>query len=127
QAAVLESLVDDELQLLHEIFRLQDVVEGAHFQRLDSGLGAGKSGEQDELVVEPAGSEFTQEIDARHICHFDVGDNEIEIRGLDLVEAFESARNAFHLEAFLLEENFEQLANRPLIIDDKYFGSFGHL
>src|SRR5207237_9316469 len=86
QAAVLESLVDDELQLLHEVLGLQDVVEGAHFQRLDGGLGAGKSSQQDELVVEPVRPKFPQEIDARHVCHFYVGNNEIDIRRLDLVE-----------------------------------------
>ena len=80
QPPVLERVVDDELQLLHEVLGLEDVIVRAHFQRLDRRLGAGKGRQQDELAGEVGIAELTEKIDARHIGHLDVGDDEVEFR-----------------------------------------------
>src|SRR5207245_1209213 len=49
---VLERGVHDELQLFHEIFGLEDVVERAHLERLNRMISAGECSEQDELPIE---------------------------------------------------------------------------
>src|SRR5437879_7959738 len=55
QAAGLKSLMNDELQLLHEIFSLQDVVECAHFQCLDGASATGATTQASNLFVETVG------------------------------------------------------------------------
>ena len=91
QPPVLERVVHDEFQLFHEVFGFEDVIVGAHFQRLDRGFSTGKGGQQDELAVEAGAAELAQKIDACHVGHLDVGDDEIELRRLDLCEGFLSA------------------------------------
>src|SRR5262249_37414285 len=88
QPAILERAVDNQLQLFHEVFGLQDVIEGSHLQSLYRRLGTGKRGKQDELAAERGFAKFTQKIDSRHIRHLDVRNDEIEFRCLQLRESF---------------------------------------
>src|SRR5215831_13513750 len=125
--AVLERAMHHESQLFHEVFRLQDVVEGTHFQRLNRGFGAGESRHQDELPVEMSRPQFTKKIDAGHVCYFDVRNNQIEFRRLDLSQSFFCRDCGTHNEAFLFQEDLEQLAKRTLIVDNQDFSASGHL
>ena len=124
--AGLERAIHNELQLFDQVFRLDDVIERAHLQGLNGSLSAGECSEEDELPVEAGIAELPQEVDAGHIRHPDVGNNEIEFGCLYLGESFLDTGCASDGEALLLQENFEHFANRPFIIDDQYLGSFGH-
>src|SRR5688572_33101362 len=42
EAAALECVKDDDLELLDKVLSLEDVVEGSHLQSLDRRIGAGK-------------------------------------------------------------------------------------
>ena len=86
----------------------ENVVEGSHLQSLNRGLGTGKSCKKDELAAERGFAKFTEEVDSRHVRHLDVGDNEIEFRGLQLRERFFSAGGADDHETFFLQKDFEQ-------------------
>src|SRR5262249_26468979 len=116
-----------QLQLFHEVFGLQDVIESSHLESLDRRLGTGKRGQQNELAAEGGFAKFTEEIDSRHIRHLDVGDDEVEFRCLQLREPFFSAAGTYDNEALFLQEDLEQFTQRTLVVDDKDFGPFLHL
>ena len=89
-------------------------------------IGAGERSEQDELPIEAGLSKVPQEVDARHILHLDVGNDEIEFVCSDERDAFGTAGGACDAVAFLLQEDFEQFADRPLVVHDENFGSLRH-
>src|SRR5215831_17876471 len=99
-----------QLQFFHEVFGLQDVIKSSHLQSLNRSFGTGKRCKKDELTAECGFPKFTKEVDSRHVGHLDVGDNEIELRGLQLREGFFSARSAHDHETFFLQKDFEQFA-----------------
>ena len=80
QPAAFERALNDQLQFLDEVFGFQNVIEGAHLQRLDRGFCGGESGQKDELSGKAAVAQVAQQIDARHVGHLDVRHDQIEFR-----------------------------------------------
>ena len=85
---------------------------------MNRGFSAGECGEQDELAAEVRIAKLAQEVDTRHVRHLNVGNDEIEFRAFYLKQTFFGARDAAYRETLLLQEDFQQLANRSLIVDD---------
>src|SRR6266700_1868496 len=126
QAAIFQRAVDNELQFFDKILGLEDVIERTHFERLDCGLGGRKGGEQDEMAAVIRGSELAKEIDARHIGHFDVRYYQIDVRSLHQRQTFFGIGCTGDLKSFLLQEDFKQLPDRSLVVDDENLGAFRH-
>src|SRR5262245_31021441 len=124
--AVLQRAVNHQLQLFHEVLSLQDVIVCAHLESLNSRFRTGEGRQQDELTIEIRVSKGAQKVDARHVAHLDVGDNQIELRTLCLNETFFGARNGGYRESILFQKNFEQLSNRALIVHNQNLCSFVH-
>src|SRR5262249_39356035 len=90
--------------LLYEVFGQENVGVGAHLQRTQAGLRCGSK--EDKLSLEAGVAEIPQEIEAGHVGHFRFGNDEIEYRTIQLLEALLRARNASHIVAFFFEEFF---------------------
>src|SRR5438094_162455 len=135
QPAVLESVMNDEFQLFRPILILQDVIEGTHLQRLNRRFGLSVCGKQDKLgsYFSPAAAykssfeKFTEELDSGHVGHLEVGNDDVEFRGLCFGETLFRPRGADDGKTFVLQEDFEQLPNRTVIIDYQNLVAFRHL
>src|SRR6185369_3084052 len=126
QPSILQCAINDELELFDEVFCLQDVVECAHLQRLDCSLSAGKSCQEDKLTAEPAVAQLAKKVDAGHVGHFDIGNDEIEFRRFGLNQSLFGAWSGADDESFLLQKDLKQLSKRLFVIDNQNLGSFGH-
>ena len=110
QSAIFESVTDNDLEFFEIVLGLEDVVERAHLQRLNRGVRAGKRRQKNELPVEVVGSHVAQEIDARHVRHSDIRDDQVKLRRLDQIQRFRHALSCLDLESFFPQENFEQFS-----------------
>src|SRR5438128_307307 len=126
QPPVFERAVHHEFELFDEILRLEDVIERSHLERLNRSLRAGEGGQQDELAPEGGFAKLAQEIDTRHVGHFDVGNNEIEVAALQDRQGFHGTADAGDVKSVLLQNDFQQFANGAFIVDNKYPGAFRH-
>ncbi len=118
QPPALERAAHDDLQLV-DVERLVDVVVGAHPERLDRRLGRGEGGDHDagEIRVHPL--RRAQHVEPGHVGHVDVRDQQIDRPALELVEGLPPVLGHHHLVALAAEDDGEQLAHRPLVVDDE--------
>ncbi len=119
EPAILQRAVDNQLQLFDEILGFDDVVECAHLQGLDGGLRTGKGRQQNEMAVEIVVSQLPQQIDSGHIGHVDVGYDQIKFDRLAAFKPFFCVLGDGDRKAFLLQDNFQQFADGPLVVDNK--------
>jgi hypothetical protein len=84
---IFERAANDQLQFLYKILGFENVIERTHLQGLNGGFGASECGEQYELPSETRIAKLAQKIDAGHVRHLDVGDDDIKFPSLRLYEA----------------------------------------
>ena len=82
---LLERVADFDLQLV-DVERLAEVVVGAQPHRLDGGVGRRERGNHDaeHVLIDALGG--AQHVDAAHVGHLDVGDQQVEAAALELVD-----------------------------------------
>src|SRR5205823_604503 len=119
QAAILERGNDDQFQLFDEILGLDDVVVGAHLEGLNRGFSGGKCGEQNELACKSLSANCAQQIDTRHLRHFDVRDDQVVLGGSGELEGGLGVGRGGNIEALFFQENLQQFADGSFVVNDK--------
>ena len=118
QLAVLDLLADLHLQQI-DVERLAQVVAGAEPHRLDGGVGRRERRDHDaeDVLVDLLGG--AQHLDAAHVGHLDVGDQQVDRLALEEVDRGAAVLGEQHLVALAPQHDRQQLAHRPLVVDDE--------
>jgi hypothetical protein len=118
QLAAFERAMDHDLQLV-DVEGLVDVVVGAHAQRFDRRLGRGERGDHDPGQVGVHPLRRAQHVEAGHVGHVDVGDQQVDRPPFQLVEGLAAVLGHHHLVAFATEHDRQQFPHRALVVDDQ--------
>ena len=118
QLAVLDLLAHLHLEQV-DVERLAQVVAGAQPHRFDGGFGRRERRDHDaeDVLVDLLGR--PQHVHAAHVGHLDVGDQQIDRLALERLDGGAAVLGEQHLVAFAAEHDRQQLAHRPLIVDDE--------
>ncbi len=118
ELALLERVADLDLQLV-DVERLAEVVVRAQPHRFDGGVGRRERGNHDaeHVLIDALGG--AQHFDAAHVGHLDVGDQEVEPAALELVDRLAAVFGKRDVVALAPQHDRQQLAHRPLVVDDE--------
>ena len=113
---------------LFDVDRLGEVVLDAQLEPADLVLDVGLRRQEDERDRRPVGVllEPLDELEAVHLRHLGVGDDEVGRRGLDLAERVEPVDRGRDVEAGLLQADFENAKALGVTVDEKE-ALLGHL
>ncbi len=101
---------------------LPKIVEGPHLHRLDRGPLGSMRGDQDDFGREGAFSQSTQELEAIHLWHPQVGEDQMMMSLIGVIVGGERARSVRcirHLEARVLQDAPERVSNTFVVIHDQ--------
>ena len=118
QRALAERLVGDEQQLL-DLERLGDVVVRAELDRADRGLDRAERGDHHDVRRLGQRHHAADQVEAVHLGHPQVGDDQVEPVGARELEAGRGARRRLDLEPRVLELLGQQVAHRLVVLDDQ--------
>ena len=118
QLALLERVADLDLQLV-DVERLAEVVVGAQPHGFDGGVGRRERRDHDaeHVLIDPLGG--AKHLDAAHVGHLDVGDQQIEAAALELLDRRAAVLGQRHVVAFAAQHDGQQLAHRSLVVHDE--------
>src|SRR5271168_5552782 len=106
-------------QLVEQAIAFDYVAVGAEVHGVNGGVHGGDAGNKDE---DRRGRNFLgilQQLDAIHIGHADVGDDDVEDLGGEAALGGLAVGNDFDLVAFLAEADFEQLGDGGFVVNDE--------
>ena len=103
---------------------LGHIVIGAQLQADDLVHVVGAGGEDDDGDVARL-AQLAADLEAVHLRHHDVEDDQVGLVGLDLLQRLTAVIGGLDLESFLGEVEAGELDDIPLVVDDQDFG--GHL
>ena len=120
EVLALELLPHAQPQLVGGARRLVDVVGRAEAQGFDRRVRRGerRHDDADDLGVDVLG--FPQHIDAAHLRHPDVGDEDVHALLLQELDRAHPVVGHHHLVAVALEHDRQQLSHRALVVDDQH-------
>ncbi len=98
---------------------LGDVVVGAGFHRLDGAFCGFFTGKYDELRIGLALLPELEQLDAAHIPHVEIGEDDVDIF-VNIAQRLVGVFSAIDGEAFLLQELHHHASFRLMIFDHKH-------
>ena len=111
---------------LSERERFQHVIAGADFHRFDGGFNRAKGGHDDDGHCCVGAFDGLQEFDAAHAGQFEIGDNQVELIGIEEFEGGFGVGDGLGAKALIGELKLEKAAHFGLVFDDEDGGLFGH-
>ncbi len=118
EVAVLDLLAHLHLQQV-DIERLAQVIARSEPHRLDGGLRRRKRRDHDPEDVRVHLLGGAEHVDAAHVRHLDVGDQQVERPAFQRGDSRTPVLGERHLVAFALEHDRQQFAHRPLVVHHK--------
>ncbi len=122
QSLIFGDALDGGAKLVEQAIALDDVAVGAEIHGVNGGVDRGHAGNQDE---DRGGRDFLgipQKLDAVHIRHADIGDDDVEnLRGEAALGGLAVGDN-FDFVAFLAEADFQQFADGGFVVNDEQVG-----
>ncbi len=116
------TLLNGRAELVNQAIAFDDVAVGAKIHGVDGRVDGGHAGNENEGGGRRNFPAIAQEFDSVHIRHADVGHHDVKhLRGEAALGHF-AAGGHFHFVALLAETDFEQLADRALVVDDQQLG-----
>src|SRR5439155_732647 len=119
--AHLERLADDQLDRL-EVEGLEDVVEGAELHRVDRRLHRSEGGQQDHRYVGVQLAQLGEQLEAGHARHLEVGEDEVDLLGLEAAECLFTALGGHRIDPHALEQDLQEAPHLPLVVDHQHLG-----
>ena len=117
---VIERPLHRHLQFV-DLERLGHIIVRAHLHRLDRGLDRGVGGDQDDGGLPMMFAHVPENIEARHRLHFDVGDDDMGLNGVDLFDGFRCGIEGENLVPFFPAKRHDDFHHRGLVIDNYDF------
>ena len=114
---VIERALHRHLQLV-DLKRLRHVIIRAHLHRLDRGLHRGVGRDQNDGGLPVMLADVTQDIEARHRFHFNVGDHNLRADRIELLDGFRRGVERENLMAFFAAERHDDLHHGRFIVDN---------
>ncbi len=126
QRPALESAIDHQANLV-DLEGLGQVVVGARLHGRDGRLGAGKSGDHDDLRVGMKLLGLGQNHHAVDVRHAQVGDHHVELAFLHRRQGCAASGRRFHSMPGATQMDAQELAHGALVVDDQNVtGGLGH-
>ena len=119
KSQIFGALLDGGAEFVDQAVALDDVAVGAEIDGVNRRADGGNACDQNESGCGRDFLAIAQQLDAVHIRHADIGNDDIEdLRSEPTLGRF-AAGGHFDLVALLSEADFEQFADRSLVVDDK--------
>ena len=118
ELAVLDLLADLHLEQI-DVERLAQVIAGAEPHRFDGGLGRreGRDHDAEDVLIDVL--RRAQHVDAAQVGHLDVRDQQVHRLALEQVDRRAAVLGEQHFVSLAAQHDRQQLAHRPLIVDDE--------
>jgi len=104
---------------LFDLERLQDVVVGTPFHRIDGGLDGAEACHDHGEDRRVGARNLFEQLDAAHARHLQVADDQVVAGAGDLLHRGDAIGGSPHHVAFHAEEVGEDVADELLVIDDQ--------
>ena len=118
EAQGLIHLAHGAAQLVDQLVVLDHVAVGSGIDGGDGRIHRGHAGDQQEIAGRRHFLAILEQFDAGRIRHANVGHHDVENLGVDLAAGGLAVEGHLDAMPFLAEGNFQQLANRALVVDD---------
>jgi len=105
-----------------DLDRLADEVVGARADRGDRRIEASERRDDDDRDRRSVLSDALAQVDAAHLVHVQVGDDDVEIALFQQAQRIGRGRVARGAEATLAQADRERLAERAVVVDEKHLG-----
>ena len=111
---------------LGERERFQNVVAGADFHRFDGGFNRAEGGHDDDGYRCVCAFDGLQEFHAAHAGQFEVGDDQVELIGIEEFESGFGVGDGLGAKVLVGEFKLEKAAHFGFVFDDEDGGLFSH-
>ena len=128
QFLVQEAVLEDEVAVLqglgdghHDLFvleGLEDVVEGAFFHGRDGFFHGAESGHDDHGQVRVELLQFFQELDAAHLGHLHIGEDQVQVGGAGDLHGLDGAGGRDHFIARIAQEGLHDGEIIGFVVND---------
>ena len=118
ELALLESVAHLHLQLV-DVERLAQVIVRPKAHRLDRGIRRRERCNHDAKDVGVEALRASKHVDASHVGHLDVGDEQIEPAALEAIDRRAPVFGQRHVIPLAAQDDRQQLAHRSLVVHDK--------
>src|SRR2546430_9476879 len=115
----LESLPDRQLDDL-EVERLEYVIEGAELHRVHGRLHSAVRREQHHRHLGVDLAYTGKQLETRHARHLEIGEDQVELLGLEPLERLFATLGAHRLDPHALEQDLQHAAHLPLVVDHQH-------
>src|SRR5207244_2228830 len=113
------SLPDRQLDDL-EVERLEYVIEGAELHRVHGRLHSAVGREQHHRHLGVDLAYTGKQLETRHARHLEIGEDQVELLGLEPLERLFATLGAHRLDPHALEQDLQHAAHLPLVVDHQH-------